>query len=75
MNKIVRRHYPASRLPEDLTEGLPDHALIDIEITVDEDGASKRRRTLRNYFAVAKDRDTSIDQAVQRIRNRRDESD
>ena len=75
MNKIVRRHYPASRLPEDLTEGLPDDALVDIEITVDEDDGSKRRHTLRDYFGVAKDRNTSIEQAVQRIRDLRDEWD
>jgi hypothetical protein len=34
MNMIVRRRYPASRLPADLREGLPDGAEVDLTITL-----------------------------------------
>ncbi|WP_436642252.1 hypothetical protein [Microbaculum sp. FT89] len=74
MNRIVKKHYPASKLPEDLREGLPEGAVVDIEITVDE-SAVARRRTLRDYFGAAKDRETSTEEAVRRIRELRDEWD
>jgi hypothetical protein len=34
MNEIVRKHYPASRLPADLREGIPEGAEVDLTITV-----------------------------------------
>jgi hypothetical protein len=37
MNEIVRKHYPASKLPEDLRAHLPAEALVEIRIT-QEDG-------------------------------------
>ncbi len=75
MNRIVKKHYPASKLPKDLKEGLPDDALVDIEITVDEHDIARRPRVLRDYFGVAKERNTSIEEAVRRIRELRDEWD
>jgi len=74
MNRIVKKHYPASKLPADLKEGLPDGAVVDIEITIDDSDAA-RRRTLRDYVGVAKDRNTSAEEAVRRIRELRDEWD
>jgi hypothetical protein len=32
MNEIVRKHYPASRLPADLREGIPEGAEVDLTI-------------------------------------------
>ncbi|OLP52651.1 hypothetical protein BJF92_14655 [Rhizobium rhizosphaerae] len=40
MNKIVREHYPASKLPEDLREGLPEGAMVRIVIDEVPDAAS-----------------------------------
>jgi hypothetical protein len=33
MNRIVKKHYPVGRLPEDLREGLPEGGWVDIVIT------------------------------------------
>ncbi|MCI0467452.1 MAG: hypothetical protein L0Y57_10685 [Beijerinckiaceae bacterium] len=38
MNKIVREHYPVSKLPEDLREGLEPGA--EVRITMEPDSAS-----------------------------------
>ncbi|MGL5136790.1 MAG: hypothetical protein ACRC7G_03390 [Beijerinckiaceae bacterium] len=34
MNRIVREHYPASRLPAELREGLPPDAQVRVSVTV-----------------------------------------
>lgn len=34
MNRIVRDHYPASRLPEDLREGIPEGAEVSVTVEV-----------------------------------------
>ena len=35
MNRIVREHYPASKLPADLREGLPEEAVVRVSVTVE----------------------------------------
>lgn len=34
MNEIVRKHYPASRLPADLRQDIPEGAEVDLTITI-----------------------------------------
>ncbi|HSP26633.1 MAG TPA: hypothetical protein VLQ65_15815 [Saliniramus sp.] len=36
MNRIVREHYPASRLPEDLREGIDPAREVTVTVSVDE---------------------------------------
>jgi hypothetical protein len=36
MNAIVRKHYPASRLPEELREGIPEGSEVEVVISVEE---------------------------------------
>ena len=36
MNKIVRDHYPASKLPPELREGIPDSAQVQVTIVQEE---------------------------------------
>ncbi len=36
MNKIVREHYPASRLPDDLREGIDPSSEVTITVIVEE---------------------------------------
>lgn len=36
MNKIVREHYPASKLPEDLREGIPEGAEVVVTVEIRE---------------------------------------
>jgi hypothetical protein len=71
MNRIVKEHYPAEKLPADLREGISgDRVTVTV---VSEAGA--RPRAKRGLFGVAKERDTSIAEAVERIRSLRDEWD
>jgi hypothetical protein len=35
MNRIVKKHYPASKLPEDLRAGLPEGAQVEIAISLE----------------------------------------
>jgi hypothetical protein len=56
MNKIVREHYPASRLPEDLRKGVEDNAMVTVTIVVEPetermtDWFSRHEHIRRNYF-------------------------
>ncbi len=43
MNKIVRRHYPVTALPEDLRAGLPKEGWVDITL-VPESGSPAPKR-------------------------------
>ena len=45
MNKIVREHFPASRLPEELREGLPQGAMVRVSVTLER--PKETRETLR----------------------------
>ena len=36
MNRIVKRHYPAAKLPADLREGLDPGAEVEVVVTVEE---------------------------------------
>jgi len=42
MNVVIRKHYPASRLPKDLREGFPEDGVVDIQIV----GSSNTRLSL-----------------------------
>ncbi len=44
MNKIVREHYPASRLPEDLKVGLSEGAMV--RVVIEESSALDERRVI-----------------------------
>jgi hypothetical protein len=38
MNVIIRKHYPASRLPADLREGIPEGSEVEVTIAVQTPG-------------------------------------
>ncbi|MEM7461595.1 MAG: hypothetical protein AAF362_02835 [Pseudomonadota bacterium] len=74
MNKITRKHYPASKLPKDLRGEISADALVEVQV-VEERSANTKLQTLlenirENPIAVG---DTK--EAVQRIRVLRDEWD
>lgn len=102
MNKIVREHYPASRLPEDLREGIDPAREVTVTVSVDEQTEIQSSITLEQMVdqlkatgytppppaevekcmtsvmritEAARGRNTSIDEAVARIRALRDEDD
>lgn len=76
MNKIVREHYPASKLPDDLRTGLPGSATVRVTIE-----AESTKLTVQEMLEQLKQvrqklpHKVSIEEAVQRIRTLRDEWD
>ena len=51
MNRIVKEHYPASRLPDDLREGVDPAAVVTVTI-VEEQASPQRAVTLEEVFAA-----------------------
>jgi hypothetical protein len=74
MNKIVRQHYPAERLPPELREGLDPAAQVTITIEA-EAATTKRRPTLEEIFARRQPPFLSIEEIDKQIREQRDEAD
>jgi hypothetical protein len=77
VNKIVLEHYPASKLPQELREGIDLAATV--KITVEEEAVRKpmNREELRNSLltARAKAKGVTLEEAVARVRELRDEWD
>ena len=77
MNKIVRSHYPAAKLPPDLRAGLPQEAKVRVTVVVEADEADAE--TLLDQLAAFRagraDREISRGEAVKRVRELRDEWD
>jgi hypothetical protein len=49
MNKIVREHYPAAKLPDDLREGIDPSREVTVTVVVE--GPPARRVSLQDIFA------------------------
>jgi hypothetical protein len=84
MNKIVREHYPVENLPEDLREGLEAGATVRVVLEVEEVGKenpARRPMSFRDSMGMIEEyrrgnpQRTTIEDAVQRIRELRDEWD
>lgn len=73
MNKIVREHYPASKLPEDLREGVDPEAMVTVTVTVDELKRPERVMTLEEIFAMRRPPFRTVADIDADIRRRRDE--
>lgn len=75
MNRIVHDHYPASRLPDDLRDGTRDGASV--RVTVEEESPVIGKAELRALTLAlqSRRRGTTIEEAVARIRELRDEWD
>jgi hypothetical protein len=74
MNKIIREHYPASKLPEDLREGVDPSSSVTVTIAVEADVASNQSRpSLAELLVLARRTPPTTDDPVARIRELRDE--
>ena len=77
MNKIVLQHYPASKLPEELREGIAPGASV--RITVEEENRRDpmtREELLQSFRdARARAKGVTLEEAVARVRELRDEWD
>ena len=70
MNRIVKQHYPVSKLPEDLREGLDLSA--DVVVTVEEIERPDRVLTIEEIFAARRPPFLSAEEIDRRIRDERD---
>jgi hypothetical protein len=69
MNKVVREHYPASKLPDDLREGIDPSG--DVTVTVVEEDGPGRVLTLEEIVALRRPPFLSkeeIDDHIQELR-------
>jgi hypothetical protein len=75
MNKIVKEHYPAAKLPEDLREGLDPARLVTITVTLESDQPARKPMTLEEIFALRRPPFRSGQEIDESIRQQRDEWD
>jgi hypothetical protein len=73
MNKIIRDHYPARSLPEDLRSGLRPDSLVRVVIEEEQVSSQQQQKHLRDILIEARKAEPSDDDAVTRIRKLRDE--
>jgi hypothetical protein len=75
MNKIVRRHYPAANLPEDLRRGLAGARDVTITIETEEDDQANRLALLEELFAARRPPFRTIEEINEDLRRERDDWD
>ncbi len=74
MNKIVREHYPAYRLPDDLRVGVDPKAHVTITVTVEEQ-RPERPPTLNEIWAMRRPPYRTKEAIDADLRRKRDEWD
>jgi hypothetical protein len=72
MNKIVKEHYPASKLPEDLRAGVDPAAIVPVTI-VEEQPQPEKKVTLDEIFASRQPPFRSAEDIDADLRRQRDE--
>ena len=75
MNKIVREHYPASKLPEDLREGVDPQSTVTVIVTVEGLQRPEHVMSLEEIFAARRPPFRSVEEINEDIRKQRDEWD
>lgn len=75
MNKIIREHYPAAKLPEDLREGFDLESTVTVIVTVE--GAKRPRHvmSLEEIFASRRPPFRTVEEIDSDLRRQRDEWD
>lgn len=75
MNKIIRQHYPASKLPEDLREGVDPESTVTVTVMVEELKRPEHVMTLEEIFAARRPPFRTAEEIDADIRRQRDEWD
>ncbi|MGD9914190.1 MAG: hypothetical protein AB7S80_08920 [Rhizobiaceae bacterium] len=75
MNKVVREHYPAEKLPQELREGIAAGASVRVTVEVERRPLSREQLLETIRKAQANARGTTLEEAVARVRSLRDEWD
>lgn len=80
MNRIVKEHYPAAKLPEDLREGLDPDGKVTVtvieEVPVGPEAEEREPMTLEEIFAyrfIAPRSTEEIDRDIRRMRDEWDD--
>jgi hypothetical protein len=73
MNKVVREHYPAERLPEDLRRGIDPSAKVTITVELEE--PAQPVMSLEEMLALRRDVYSSQQEIDTHVRSLRDEWD
>lgn len=71
MNRIVREHYPAAKLPDELREGIDPNATV--TITVETEASTEQILSLEEMFALRRDVFMSVRDVDEHVRAMRDE--
>jgi hypothetical protein len=74
MNRIVKEHYPASKLPDDLREGLAPGSQVTVTI-VEEQASPEKAMSLDELFALRRPPFRSGAEIDAELRRQRDEWD
>jgi hypothetical protein len=74
MNRIIREHYPASKLPEDLRAGVDPSSTVTVTI-VEEEKRPERAMTLEEIFALRRPPFRTAEEIDEDLRRQRDEWD
>ena len=74
MNRIVREHYPASKLPEDLRAGVDPSSTVTVTI-VEEGKRPEKVMTLEEIFALRRPPFRTAEEIDEDLRRQRDEWD
>jgi hypothetical protein len=74
MNRIVKEHYPASRWPEDLRQGVDPTAIVTVTI-VEEEVGPQRPATLEEVFASRRPPFRTPEEIDAELRRQRDDWD
>ncbi|MGB8401344.1 hypothetical protein [Bradyrhizobium sp.] len=72
MNRIVKEHYPASKLPEDLRAGVDPSSTVTITI-VEEENRPEKVMSLEEIFSLTGFRRRSAAEIDDDLRRQRDE--
>ena len=75
MNKVVREHYPAAKLPDDLRGTLDLGARVKVTIVEETSRATARAQAIADLIAHREMLRPSANDAVERVRALRDEWD
>ena len=74
MNRIIREHYPASKLPEDLRAGVDPSSTVTVTI-VEEEKRPENVMTLEEIFALRRPPFRTAEEIDEDLRRQRDEWD
>ena len=74
MNRIVKTHFPAAKLPLELREGLDEGQMVTVTVSVEE-APPKKVPTLEELFALRQPPFRSGQEIDDELRRRRDEWD